>query len=164
MRERVAAPYLPLRATRIWDGSGEGRDGEIEKEPSRRERDELRIEISPFFLKVRPGAEVTGEIKVKGTYITRHCTYEDTWGVRGAEPEERCDAPRRFPLASAAWSHLVRQQAVGDRLEWHPATSRDTVTVTRGSHIPTQRPKLTVCRALPPLFTVATPPVQFTSL
>lgn len=85
----------------------------------------MRIEIA-FFPQSLPRAEVTGDIKVKGTYITRHCTYKDTWGVRAVGLEERCDAPRCSPLASAAWSHLVRQQAVGDRLKWHPATSRDT--------------------------------------
>lgn len=32
------------------------------------------------FLKVCPRAEVTVEIKVKGTYITNYSTYKDTWG------------------------------------------------------------------------------------
>lgn len=59
-------------------------------------------------------------LKCKGTYITCYCTSKGTWGAHGVELVKRCDIPHCVPLASAAWSHLVLQQAVGDRLKWHP--------------------------------------------
>lgn len=127
----------PLCQNLGWQVGGTGR----EKEPPYRRQTGNRI-LS--ILKVCPrGLQVTREIKVKGTCIPRYCTCKDTWGAHGAGLAERCDKPRCFPLVSTAWSHLVLQQAVGDRLKWHRATSRDTVTLTRGSehntsHIPTQ--------------------------
>lgn len=104
-----------------WQEGGIGQENR-KKEPSFRRGIENR---NLPFLKVHLGAEVTGEIKAKGTYITRHCTYKDTLRVCGVQPGERCDTPCCFTppfLPSAAWSHLVRQQAVGDRQKWHPAT------------------------------------------
>lgn len=134
--QRVAPLYLPLLddENMVWQEGGTGQ--KIEKEPSHRRRMENRKSPSP---QSPPGAQVTGQIKMKGTYITRYCTYKDTWGVRGFELEERCDTPRCVLLPGLIWS---RQQAVGDRLKWHPATSRDTVTRL---HIPKQwQPQMTV--------------------